>query len=273
MIDFFEINHTPLKLSEIKDYRIVEKEMIMRPVFREVAKLFGSKYEFEAMEPYAIILDEKGNGAALTDFKPFELVDAVVKDVFRPVNAVIDTVGDKLNVKTLKYKEYKCKLLSGRVTKLYLLDVPARMISKDGRAYDVYKDTPEHRELGEKTTSAVQLVKTLQITFNTKCEDMLFFGEGVQPINVLDTYNDLKMAVLSYQAYIKQEKEQQRLANQSKGFLGLPHIELPKVSISFGKPKQVTSNDNTIVLSDLKAKLDSGLISKDDYDREIEKHK
>ena len=271
MIDFFEINHTPLKLSEIKDYRIVEKEMIMRPVFKEIGRLFGPKYQFEAMEPYAVILDERGNGASLTDFRPLDLVDSVVKDVMRPINAVVDTVGDKLNIKTLKYKEYKCKLLSGRVTKLYLLDVPARMKTKDGRTFDVYKDTPEYRELGEKTTSAVQLVQTLQIVFNTKQEDMLFFGEGVQPINILDTYNNLKIAVLTYQAYIKQEKEQQRLASQRKGFLGIPHIELPKINISFGKQEQAAIS-NQVALTDLKAKLDSGQITQDEYNAEANRY-
>ena len=271
MIDFFEINHTPLKLSEIKDYRIVEKEMIMRPVFREVGKRFGPKYRFEAMEPYAIIIDEKANRASTTDFNPLELMDSIVKDVMRPINAVVDAVGDKLNIKSLKYKEYTCKLLSGRVAKLYLMDVPARLITKDGRALDVYKDTPEQRELGEKTTSAVQFIQTLQIVFNTKREDMLFFGEGVQPINVIDAYNSLKMAVLAYQEHIKQEKEQQRLASQNRGFLGIPHIEMPKISISFGKPKQKT-NSNDAALSDLKAELDSGLLTQDEYNAEANKH-
>lgn len=259
MLDFFEINHTPLRISEIKDFRIVEKEMIMRPVFKEAPRLFGSKYKFVAMEPYAVIIDENSNGASLTSFKPKELLDSVVKDVFRPVNAVVDTIGDKLNVKTLKYKEYKCRLLSGRITKLYLLDVPARMIDKEGRAFDIYKDTPEYKELGQNTTAAVQLIQTLQIMFKTKKEDIFFFGEGVQPVNVLDTYNGLKTAFTAYQAYLESEKEQQKLNRQGKTLLGIPHIELPKINISFSQPKEVpASNDNKMIPQNSETKKITG---------------
>ena len=238
MIEYLEINHIPLKLSEIKDFRIVEKEMILRPVFKEVPKLFGSKYEFITMEPYGMIIDEKGNGAALSSFKPVELLDAAIKDVLRLPNAIVDTIGDKLNMKTLKYKEYKCRLQSGRIASLYLLDIPAKAISKDGRSFDIYKDTPEYKDLGDTITPSVQFIQTLQIVFNTKQDDLFFFGEGIQPINIIETYNTIKDALTAYREYNKRQIEE----NKSKGFLGLPQIKLPKISISIQMPEQKTSH-------------------------------
>lgn len=255
MEDFFEINHNPMKLSEIKDYRVVEKEMIMRPVFKESVTLFGVKYRFEAMEPYAVIIDEKGNEASMKSFKPMERIDYIVKDAMRPVNAVIDTIGDKLNIKTLKYKEYTCRLFSGRIAKMYLADVPVRLMTRDGRAIDIYKDTPEHQELGQNTSSAVQLVPALQITFKTKRDDMLFFGVGVQPIDVSGTYESLKNALTAYQASLPKEDKKKSLADRAKGFFNKQKGTMSDLETIFDVSKQLITKNEDATSSESFSKL------------------
>ena len=210
----------------------------MRPVFQEVSGFLGSRYKRIGNEPYGIIVGEKGNGAALSGFNPVTVVDAAVKDIFRPFNAIIDTVGDKLNVKTLKHKEYACRLSSGRITKVYLENVPAVLITKDNERKDVYKDTPLQREIREDVAPYIANAKVLQIQFNLKREDLLVYEIEDRSVSVEDMGRELKMAVLSYQAYLQQEK--QKLGSKKKGLLNLPRIELPEISIRFGNPRQET---------------------------------
>ena len=243
MIEYFEINSTPIKLSEVKECRVVQREMVMRPVFREIdssmTKFFtGKNYRFEAMDPYGVIVGGTANEASTPQFRPLEMVDSVVKDVMRPFNAAVDTLGDVLNVKTIKHKKYRIRLLSDRIEDVYLLDIPAQVITKDNRIIDVYRSSPEYKELGEKTTSAVELVQAVQILFNNKKKDMLFYGVGFHPINVIDMYAKLNMAITAYREEIQQQK-----ADTPKGLLGIPNLKLPKIglpsiSIQIGKPKQ-----------------------------------
>ena len=252
MIEYFEINSTPIKLSEVRDFRVVQREMVMRPVFREVdssvAKFFtGKSYKFEAMEPYGVIIGENSNDAATAKFNPLDMVDSVVKDVMRPVNAVVDSIGDVLNIKTIKYKKYKIRLLSDRIEETYLADIPAQVITKDQRLIDVYRNSPEHKELGEKTTSAIELVQALQIVFNNKKREMYFYGVGFHPINVSAVYEQLKIAMLSYRESVKQLEERKE-QETSKGLFGIPgikmpKIELPTISIQIGKQKTTNQID------------------------------
>ncbi len=245
MIEYFEINSTPIKLSEVRDFRVVQRDMVMRPVFREVdssvAKFFtGKRFHFEAMEPYGVIIDGNGNDAATAKFKPLELVDSVVKDVMRPVNAVVDSIGDVLNIKTIKYIKYKIRLLSDRIEETYLADIPAQVLTKDHRLIDVYRNSPEHKELGEKTTSAIELVQALQIVFNDNKQEMYFYGVGFHPINVSAVYEQLKIAMYSYCESVKQLEERKK-QEASKGLFGIPSIRMPKIelpSISFQIGKQ-----------------------------------
>ena len=225
MDDYFEINNSILKLSEIKDCQVVEKEMVMRPVFRESTKMFGRRYLQEAAEPYGIIIDEIGNRAATSSQSPINMIESVVKDVMRPVNAIVDTVSDKFNVKTIKYKEYKIRLSSGRITRMFLQDIPAILITRDGIRKDVNNNTALQKEIGMNIEPSVENVNILQVMFRDKREDLLFYAMENKLLTIEEVGRNLKVALLTYQ------EEHKKLPGQTKPMLNLPHVELPKVEL------------------------------------------
>lgn len=70
MEQYFEIYGTLIKLSSIKDFRIVQREYIYRPTYVSAEKnllnaLSKKKYSFFGMQPYAAIVDEKGHKSSL----------------------------------------------------------------------------------------------------------------------------------------------------------------------------------------------------------------
>ena len=115
---------------------------------------------------------------------------------------------------------------------------------------DVYQNSPEHKELGEQTTSAVELVQALHIVFNNKRGDMYFYGVGFHPINVAEVYDQLKWAVLSYQQKVIQLEEKQK-HEATKGPFGisnlkLPKIEPPSIRIQIGRPRNSDTKKKAI---------------------------
>ena len=74
METFFEIYGTPIPVSTIKDFRIIQREFIYRPVYTEAEKsiinaLTRKKYVFSKMQPYAAIIDEKGHKSSMSEYK------------------------------------------------------------------------------------------------------------------------------------------------------------------------------------------------------------
>ena len=111
MKQYFEIYGNRIRLDEIKDFRVIQREYIYRPSYKEkpnsLMKTFSSKkYEFATMIPYAAIIDEEEYKSALGKHKPKGFVEAVGKDVF--MNTA-DVLGSKLRIKRMRSKKYKCK--------------------------------------------------------------------------------------------------------------------------------------------------------------------
>ncbi len=77
---FFEICDTNIRLDTVKNYRIIQREYIYRPAYREITttrmKVFSSvKYEFIDMVPYAAVIDEKEYKVATANLNSNSLVD------------------------------------------------------------------------------------------------------------------------------------------------------------------------------------------------------
>lgn len=80
MSGFFEICGNNIRLDSIKNYRIIQREYIYRPAYREITttrmKVFSSvKYEFIDMVPYAAVIDEKEYKVATANLNSNSLVD------------------------------------------------------------------------------------------------------------------------------------------------------------------------------------------------------
>ena len=220
MEQYFEIYGTLIKLSSIKDFRIVQREYIYRPTYVSAEKnllnaLSKKKYSFFGMQPYAAIVDEKGHKSSLSEYQAKDFKESVGKDL---VEGAVTAIADKFNIKVLKYKKYVCINQAGRTFTTYLEDVPALVMSSDGKASDVHKDDEIYRYLGEPIAPAINIVHALLI--NTKEGNHIFYGNGIQIENIEREYERLKYVMGEYKLKDKKIK---------KTFGNLPHIAIPKI--------------------------------------------
>ncbi len=96
MLSEFDICGVHIPFSDIKDYRVVHREYIYRPIYKESdvpysggRRLFSSvpanskKYEFYEMAPFASVLvkGEKEYKLATESYNPFSLQESIIKDV------------------------------------------------------------------------------------------------------------------------------------------------------------------------------------------------
>ena len=166
MNEFIEICGTPIEIKTIKDFRIVKKEYIYRPVFREVApkNFFSSaKYEFETMEPYAAIVDE-GKTSPLQFWKNL----------------------DSSN------RKYDCVNAAGRKFSVSLDDVPILVHLPDGHTAEVHKGDVNFRIMGRDKTPYIEMVDALVIQAKEK---YIFYGNNIHLFSVLENYSRVKDAL------------------------------------------------------------------------------
>ena len=166
MNDFIEICGTPIEIKSIKDFRIVKKEYIYRPVFREIPRknfLSSVKYEFETMEPYAAIVGE-GKANPLAFWKAL----------------------DSSN------RRYECVNAAGRSLTLSLDDVPILVHLPDGHTAEVHKGDPNFNVMGRDKTPYIEMVEALVIQAK---EQYVFYGNNIHLYSVLENYSRIKEAV------------------------------------------------------------------------------
>lgn len=243
MLDFFDIFGTPIPYAEIKDFRIVQREYIYRPVYEEVIYLDKrvfkheqkTEYRYIQMEPYAAIIDESdrrwifsGKAKTAKEHVGLELL-----------NDVRETIGDKFKLKAVKGKRYLCMKQTGRVFQMYLDEIPVLVKMNDGRIVEVNKDTDLYKQLGESILPAINIVPALIIRAN---ENYIFWGNGIQIDNIGYEYKRLQTEISEYKhGNILETKE--RKAIEKKSF------QIPKI-LTLGKQKEPISDvfDNDITL-------------------------
>lgn len=59
MSGFFEICGNNIRLDSIKNYRIIQREYIYRPAYREITTTRMKVFPVLNMVPYAAVIDEK----------------------------------------------------------------------------------------------------------------------------------------------------------------------------------------------------------------------
>lgn len=198
MEEYIYINGVEIKLCDIKEFALVQKEYIYRPAYVEREKsiknsLFGKKYHFVEMQPYAAIFDENKKEMAISQYNVKDFKEAIGKDF---LEGVLTKVGEKFDLKTIRSKKYKCINQAGRVFTVYLEDVPAQLTKADGNVCDVKKNDPLYYSLGEPIAPSVQFIKALVV--RTKQQKYVFYGEGIQIENIEEEYEKLKKAVIRY---------------------------------------------------------------------------
>lgn len=194
MDKFVEVCGTPIEIKSIKDFRIVQKEYIYRPVFTELPKknfLSSVKYKFEKMEPYASIQEEKEVGL------PF--------------------LGNKV-------KKYHCVNAAGRKMFIALNEVPVLVYHPDGHAAEVFHTNPNYKLMEKDKSACIEMVETLVIQAKEK---YVFYGNNIHLFSVLDAYNRVKDAVVAYGT--KPEKKKKEDKAEHDEFEKNEYAEEPKV--------------------------------------------
>ena len=181
MEGYVEICGTPIEVKSIKEFRIVKREYIFRPVYEEIQKksILGtsSKYLFQSMEPYAAILGQS-NGGFLWQKKKYECVNA-----------------------------------AGRELYIELEDVPVLVHQADGHSSEVFREDPNYALLGKEKTPNIEYVDALQIKAK---EEYTFYGNNIHLFSVLDAYNKVKDAVEGYRNRKSSGKEEKGNQKEKK---------------------------------------------------------
>ena len=220
----FEICGTHIAFSEIRAYRLVQREYIYRPVYKEKQDslkkfISNSKYEYMDMLPYAAIIDENEYKHAIKQSKTNLIDDSTIKTVASGVfssiaeayfmkesvikdvtSGVVSTVIDKIPFKK-KQEKFHCVNISGRLFITSLDEIPAVAIRNDGRITDVGKNDDVYRLLGESISPTILTVPALLIVAK---RTYMFFGNGIQLNNVDEAYNYLNQSMM----YYRQENQQ-----------------------------------------------------------------
>ncbi|MCQ2535172.1 MAG: hypothetical protein MJ172_11505 [Clostridia bacterium] len=260
MSDFFEIFGTLIRYDDIKDFRIVQREYIYRPTYKEVEeKVFfqkRSKYVFAGMQPYAAIIDEKGGSTQLSKYKANSFKETAAVDVFHDIRT---TIGDKFNIKSIRSKKYTCLSQTGRVFQTYMEDIPALLGRADGKFSDIMKNDELYHLLGEPIAPAINIIPALMIKAK---EDYIFFGAGIQVNDIESDFQRLKYELDAY-------SQQKKLSTKNiVGFLskGKQKLQLPNKKTPALMEKNVTND-----IANLKQALEDGIISKEEYEEKISK--
>lgn len=257
MSEYFEIFGTIIKYSEIKDFRVIQREYIYRPTYREEVKgVFKTKkFSFAGMQPYAAIIDEKSRKTNVSAHKAGNFKEAAGKDLFEDIRT---TIGDKFNIKAIRSKKYTCVNQTGRIFTTYLEDVPALIGREDGKFSDVKKNDELYPLLGEPIAPAINIVPALWIKAS---EEYIFYGNGIQIENIAEAFNRLKIEMDTYNEEKKEKKT---------GLLGM--FAKPQ-NLSLPKKKQALLEEKTAAdeISKLKQALVDNILTKEEYEEKLAK--
>ena len=254
MTDYFDSCGTPIKYSEIKSFRLVQREYIYRPTYMEGEKQLFSrnrKYNFFGMQPYAAIYDENEKHSALKEYKTKDFKESVGKDF---IEGVITTIGDKWHIKAITSRKYVCVNQAGRKFTTYLEDIPALLMRQDGKASDIYKNDELYPLLGEPIAPAINIVHALQIVAK---ETHVFFGNDIHLHDVGAEYERLKAELNAY-------NEETKAYKSLKAKITIP--KFPEIKFKKDKPKELPEDTSTQnKLAEIKTKFSNGEITEEEY--------
>ena len=215
MQEYFEIMGTQIPFKDIKNYRLIQCEYIYRPLYQEISnkiiRLASRKhYEFSKMVPYAAILSDDEYTLAIKKAKASSVKDAVLKDV---AIGVISKVADKLSIKELKSKKYKCINVAGRVFECFLDDVPAIITRNDGKISEVHKGDELYPLLGEPIAPAIYIIPALKIEASEK---YIFYGNSIQINDTTSEYEKLKNLMTEFKDNMSEQLRIEAVNNNQK---------------------------------------------------------
>ena len=240
-----------IQLEDVIGFSMDRKNYMFIPCFREVAELvttrsfFGKentstnvRYVFEKHIPYGVVLGDKETpwpGEAYAYKTAGEIIGLdLFKGVKKAAGDAAHLAARAMKINTSINQKYRI-LVDGRDLKECRYDeLPAKLICRDGRKMDVYKDSEIYNLLGQDITPYEEPVPVLEV-YVGKNKKYIFFGNGIDVDNVEEPYQALLTA---YNYLHEDKKEKQKLAS--------PKIALPKFdlgSIKIQSPFVIKKNE------------------------------
>jgi len=213
MEKIFKICNTEIPLDAVKKYRIIQREYIYRPAYKEITttrmKVFTStKYDFIDMMPYAAIIGEKEYKIATARLDDNSLVEGgrnpaeiFANVVLTPVNFAKDVTATIVNSaagifsrnkKSLARPKYYCLNIAGRAFETYFDEIPILIVKEDGSVSDISRSDEKFSKITNVARPTIRNVDVFLIEADRK---YLFFGNGIQSEDVNYDYNRLKDAL------------------------------------------------------------------------------
>lgn len=210
--DIIDIYGTPIQLSTIKEYRLRQIEFILRPLYAErsikargiFAKSGKVVIEFVKMDYYAAVIGETKYKNAIEEHQPKSFVEALGKVTVEAVQGIAEAVVGGGQHKRIRYRLLNA---AGRCFVRSYDDIPAVLARADGKRSDVFRKDELYPLLGEPIAPVIEMVPALEVI--TTSGPYIFFGNGIQLVNVENEYLRLRVAFESErQARIDRDKTQ-----------------------------------------------------------------
>ncbi len=183
MENIIKIGNTYIKLSSIKEYHIVNREFIYRPMYKEISEpgFFSAvtKYEFIGMEPYAAIFYESEKNYYIGNEKVKNPKDIKKKNMFK---------------KIIAEDEISCINVTGRIFYTNLNEIPV-LIIKDHSEEESHNFRKNHNFLKTPLKGKLESIPALYIKAN---HEYIFYGNGIHLEDVEKSYEDLHKQLITF---------------------------------------------------------------------------
>lgn len=239
--DIIDVYGTPIQLSSIKNYRLRQIEYVLRPMYAErTVSKWGKaflnadkhKIEFIKMDYYAAIVGEQHYRNAINEYTPTNFLESVGKTAIEAVQGVADKVFGGNQSKAITYNLLNA---AGRSFTRNFEDIPAVLVRADGKTSEVYRKDELYPLLGEPIAPMIEMVPALEIYLNAGGAPYIFFGKGIQLVNIEQEYEKLRIA-FEHERRVRLEREK----NQPNFLVDLFNRILPQ-------PQQAKVNEDMIV--------------------------
>lgn len=249
---------TPIQLEQVKQFRLVKREYLFYPAYKEVQaqsfSLFArkgatdkKKFEFVKMVPFGALLSDKEKPSSGSyEIKSFGEAAAfnVLAEMGKAIGNVATLAADLLRVDTSGNKEFHVLTQGRRMTVIKLRDIPAKVSFLSGKVSDVYKNDPIYEFLGEPISPTVVAVPTLVVTVDKTTH--VFFGEGIDLNDAEGTYHAL------LEAYNKLQEEKPKVKERNLPKISVPKLSVPTIKIQSPfvvKKKEAIDSEETDLLN------------------------
>lgn len=179
MANSIRVGNTTIELGSIKEFRIVEREYIYRPIYKEIYEegFFSNitRYEYVGMEPYAARFYESEKNYFIGSENVKNPKDIQKKSLFK--KNVVDE------------SKIGCINKLGRVFYTRLYEVPVLIIKHNDNKVESSKFRMEHISYQTPLIGKLEIVPALYIKAN---HEYIFYGKGIHLDDVEKSYEDIQ---------------------------------------------------------------------------------